>query len=473
MKVLVNILVIALLLFSVSCTQTDFVQENLKTFHEFKLKNGIPVIVKVTKQSRIQSIVCALKGGKALVPTEKSGLDKVLLRLMAMESKNYSDITRRAILKKTSATISASADLDFTHFYLKTIDTYFDETFDLYADLFMNPTFPEKFFNEVITNMKNQYRSDLTDGYARVSFAVNNSFFNGHPYYSYLYNLQSIENIKHQDIQKFYQNNYVASRTTLFAAGDFNIPNLQKKLDDTFGNMVKGTPYDIPLPDLNGKPNLPLILDAYEELKKEVSYVRGNFAVIPITHKDFWALTLSTKIVSDIMNDIIRTKNSMVYSVWSYIYRKKSNYANITAYRTNNPIKVIDLITESIDIASSGKCLSPYKGNGYTGDYVSIAEGLDFYKRSFATNFYSGLQDNTSIAMKMADSYMLTGDYTNYLRVMDRIKDVSAVDVQRAASTYIKNASKYWAITAHPDTIELIKKNYRSYASTYRMMNFQ
>ncbi len=473
MKMAVYVSVLILALFAGSCSRNSFVKENLKTFHEFRLKNGIPVVVKIARHSRTKSLVLVINGGKALVPAEKAGLDKLTQQLMRMESKKYSDVKRRTILKKTSSSIGASDGLDYTHYNLKTIDKYFNETFDLYADLLVNPSFPEKLFRETVTNLKNRYRSDLTDGYARVSLALNRSFFSGHPYCSYLFNVETIDNITLEDIKAFYRENYVASRMTLFAAGDFEIHSLKNRLDDAFGSIPQGTGFDAVPQKFAGSQGAPLILDPYADLKKETSYVRANFEVIPVTHKDYWALVLASSMVSEIMTDLIRTKNSMVYSVWSNVFGKRSNYASISAYRTNNPEKVVNLIKESIDIAAAGKCVSPYRGSGNNDEYVPIAEGLGFYKTSFATNFYTGLQTNASIAMKMADSYIHFRDYTNYLRVMSKIQAVSAEEVQRAVVRYIKNSDKVWAITAHPDTVEQIKKDHKAYASSYRVINLR
>ena len=457
----------------ISCDQAGFVKENLKTFHEFKLKNGIPVTVKITEHSRTKSVVCTVRGGKGLVPPEKAGLDKLTLQLMTMESEKYPDVTRRAILKRTSASIGAGDGLDYARYYLKSIDSYFDETFDLYADIFTHPAFSETFFEEVKTNLKNKYLSDLSDGYARVSLSVNRAFFEGHPYYSYLFNTKTIENITLEDVKVFYGNNFVASRMALFAVGDFDISSLKTKLEAAFGNIEKGEPFNAVSCKFNSSPDPPLSLDPCKDLKKETGYVRGNFEVIPVTHKDYWALVLASSIVSDIMTDLIRTKNSMVYSVWSNVFGKKSNYANISVYRTNNPVKVVELINEAIDIAASGKCVSPYKGENSSEEYVPVSDGLAFYKTSFSTGFYAGLQTNMSIAMKMADSYIHFGDYTSYLMAMEKIKAVSAKKVQEAVVRYIKTPAKHWAITAHPDTIEIIKKNHKTYSSTYRQVNLQ
>jgi len=462
------------LFFTASCAHNSgFIAENLKTFHEFKLKNGIPVVVKTSGQSRLRSIVLTLQGGKGLISDGKAGIDNVTQNLMKMESEKYPEVSRRAILKKSSTAIGTGDAIDFSTYYLKTIDSYFDETFDLYADLFLNPVFSEKYFDEIITNMKNSYRSDLTDGYARNSRALNLDFFKNHPYLSYLYNIETLENISLENVKEFYRQNYAASRIAIFAAGDFDINDLKKKLNNSFGNLEKGTPFDTPEKNFEVQEIPPLILDPYIELKKEVSYVRGNFPTVPVTHPDHWAIIIASNILSDILTNIIRTKNSMVYSVWANTYGKKSNYASISAYRTNDPVKVIDLITKSINIAASGKCLSPYKGDGGLDDYVPISEGLGFYKASSSTKYFSGLRTNSAIVSQMAGSYVRTGDYTSYLKTMDRINAVTPEEVKTAISKYFKNNKIWWAVTAHPDVIEELKKNHESYASKYKIVELK
>jgi predicted Zn-dependent peptidase len=471
MRIFRVVFTLTFIVLSLSCAhkKSSFITDNLKTFHEFKLQNGIPVVVKISKQSRLRSVVLTLQGGKDLVPEEKAGIDTVTMKLTNMESKKYSEISRRTILKKSSASIGVSDAIDFSSYTLKTIDSYFDKTFDLYADLFLNPLFSQKYFDEIITNMKNSYRSDLTDGYARVSKALNLSFFKGHPYSSYLYNIETLESIKLEEVKAFYNQNYVASRIAIFAVGDFNLEGLKKKLHNSFGQLKKGDPFDTPAQNFALDETLPLILDPYNELKKEVSYVRGNFATVPVTHPDHWAIGIASNILSDILQNIIRTKNSMVYSVWSNNNGKKSNYANISAYRTNDPIKVIDLIKESIAIAASGKCLSPYKGDGSEEDYIPVSEGLEFYKASSSTKYFSGLRTNQAIASRMAGSYMSTGDYTSYLKTMDRINAVTAGEVKTAVRKYFKNNNIWWAVTAHPDIIEELKDNHLSYSPEYKI----
>ena len=475
MRIFRIVFALTFLVLTLSCAHKNnsFITENLKSFHEFTLQNGIPVVVKISKQSRLRSIVLTLQGGKGLIPEGKAGIDNITQNLMNMESKKYPEVIRRTILKKSSASIGCSDAIDFSSYSLKTIGSYFNETFDLYADLFLNPVLSQKYFDEIITNMKNSCRSDLTDGYARVSKALNLSFFKDHPYFSYLYNTETLTNIKLEEVKAFYNQNYVASRIAIFAVGNFDIDKLKNKLDESFGRLKKGVPFDTPEKSFTVQKTPPLILDPYKELNKGASYVRGNFATVPVTHPDHWAIGIASNILSDILTNIIRTKNSMVYSVWSNNYGKKSNYANISAYRTNNPVKVIDLIKKSIDIAASGKCLSPYKGDGGEDDYIPISEGLEFYKASASTKYFSGLRTNQAIASRMAGSYMSTGDYTSYLKTRDRINAVTAEEVKASVLKYFKDNNILWAVTAHPDIIEDLQESHKSYAAEYKIVELK
>ena len=456
--------------FTLSCAHhSSFVQTNLENFHEFKLKNGIPVTVKLSEHSRLKSVVLALQGGKGRVPPDRAGLDTVTLKLMNMASEKYSDISRRSLLKKCSASMGVSDAIDYSTYAFKTIDTYFDRIFDLYADLFLHPVMSQRFFDEIITNMKNSYRSNLTDGYARVSTALNNDFFRDHPYAAYLYTTETLDRITLEQVKSFYRQNYVASRIAIFAAGNFDIQELQNRLNRTFGELQRGTSFETPAKAFDTVKNPRLILDAYKGLSKDASYVRGNFPSVPMTHADYWAVALAANILSDILSNIIRTQNGMVYSVWAHPYGKKSSYASISAYRTSDPVKVITLIQKSIEIAAEGKCLSPYKGNGHQDVFVPIEKGLAFYKASASTKYFSGLRTNRAIAGKMAASFILAEDVTAYLKVRDRINAVSAKQVKNAIRKYFQRDNILWAVSAHPDIIEELKKNHRAYAPEYKM----
>ncbi len=460
-----------LLLAAASCVHRTAEHTAFTAHRSFRLDNGIPVYVRVLEQSRTVSLVCALAGGKALVPPEQSGLDGMMLQLMAMESLGYSDERRRAILKRTSADISAVDGLDFNRYYLKTIDTYFDELFSLYTDLLLRPAFPEHLFREVRTTMINSYRSRLTDGYSRVSRAVNSVFFKDHPYQSHLFTPATLQSCTLEDVQALYRRAVRPGHMAFFAAGNVDCDDLYEKLNETFGSLPRHTIDENDVPPFAGSAVPLLVVDADPRQSRDVSYVRGNFPAIDYGHRDYWTLQLATRMLSDILGAELRTRNGLVYSVWANLHAKRAGYGSISLYRTSDPVKAAGLIEASLKILADGLCVSPYGTD--SGNYVPVRAGLDFYKRSFSTQYYSGLQDSASIAQKMAASCMLTGDPSYYLSVMERVMAVTAGQIAEAVRTHLLGSVTCWAVSAHPDTAGRLKESHSAYAPAYTTVTLE
>ncbi len=161
--------------------------------------------------------------------------------------------------------------------------------------------------------------------------------------------------------------------------------------------------------------------------------------------------------ISDIMNDLLRTRNALVYSAWAGMFNKKANYASLSAYRTSDPLKAIELINAAIDVAAKGKCVSPYSQKELPGAYIDIDMALGFYKKSFSTEYFSGIQDNAAVALSMATAYNTHGDSRRFLTDADMAGRVSAKDIVRVVNKYLKKGMITWALSAHPDTIAAVK----------------
>ncbi len=435
----------------------------LQTFHDFRLDNGIKVTVRHNPMSRVHAIVLYLRGGTAAVAPEKAGLDRIALQLMCMASERYTDSERREILKQTASVIEARNDLDFATIHMQTIDVHFARTFDLYLDLMTRPAFPQKLFEEQVTNALNAYRSSLTDGYARVSRVANQAFFNGHPYEAYLETPETLSGLTLQDMRDFYRSTMVAQRLTVFASGNFNVDALREQLNATIGSLPRGNAAPAAPGRFARKARARLLLDSSVHLSPDASYLRGNVATVPPQHADYWPLQLAGKILTDIMNDILRTRNALVYSTWAGMHSKQANYASLSAYRTSDPLKTIELITAAVDMVAQGKCVSPYsqKDLPIPGTYIEIDKALGFYRQAFSTEYYAGMQDNTAVALRMAAAHNSHGDSRQFLASMDKVNQVSARDISRVVKRYLKKDRIIWALSAHPDTIADVKNNHR------------
>ena len=132
-------------------------------------------------------------------------------------------------------------------------------------------------------------------------------------------------------------------------------------------------------------------------------------------------------------------------------------------------MKVYNHILESINYAAEGKAFSHESKDGF----VELDEVLDFYKASFQTEYFAELQSSSQIASKLADSYIITGDYRTYLNSLEKVKSLRASDIKTAITKYVKNGSKYCAITANPVIIEELKKDHESYGNEIKLIKIQ
>ena len=479
-------MIITLLLIAVTagCAAPRHLERAASGFQEFTLKNGIPVIVKISTHNSINALSLALKGGGSYVPRDLAGIEEMTLALALYESENFTNIAKRTILKETSAMISQSVGLDYSTYDLKTIDRYFPKTFELYADLLINPKFSEEHYKEVKTNMINRYRSRLTDGFSRVSLAINREFLKDHPYEAALADLRTYEKIALEDIRKYHRDNIVAARMLLVAVGNYDVPDLRMKLEAAFGSLPRGE-YNAPiLNHFTAERSIPLILDPTEHLREDVSFVRCNLVGPGFDSDEYWATVVAFRMLNDILFDQIRTKRGLVYSMFSFSLGKIANYSQIGAYRTGSPEKIMDLVDTSINMLAEGKCLAPNvsssaAGKGQIGsaapeagarpaDYINIGAALRFYKASFQTEYFQGLEANLPIAGSIIEYELKTGDYRNYMKTVHKIEQISSADIVEATKDFIKKPAKYCAVSANPVTIKALEESHASYAPEYK-----
>jgi len=477
-------IVLLLVVVTAGCAAHMQLKKSTAGFHEFSLGNGIPVIVKISTHNSINALSLALKGGGSYAPKDLSGIEEMTLALAQYESKNFTNIAKRTILKETSAMISQSVGLDYSTCDLKTIDGYFDRTFELFADLLINPRFSEEHFREVKTNMVNRFKGNLTDGYSRVSLAINREFLKDHPYEAGLEDLRSYEKMTLADIREYHKNHIIADRMLIVAVGNYDIPDLKTKLEATFGDLAGGE-YNAPLlHDFAAERSIPLILDPTDHLREDVSFVRCNLTGPGFDSDEYWATVLAFRMLRDILFDQVRTKRGLVYSMFSFSLGKLSNYSQISAYRTSDPAQIMGLVGESIDMLAEGRCLAPSvsssaSGKGQIGsaapeggagptDYINVAGAIEFYKASFQTEYFQVLEANLPIAGSIIAYQLQTGDYRNYLEAVHRIERISAVDIIEATNDFIKRPGKYCAVSANPAVIERLEENHSSYSPEYQ-----
>jgi zinc protease len=452
----------------------DFARENLGSFSVSVLDNGIPVIVKQNASNRILALKTVLVGQTSLVPLDKAGLEAVMLAMLTRGSAKYPYSELQRLLFEKSASISPSyTSFDMSSLDLFTIDAYFDQLFDLYADSFLHPGWNEEEFPRVMNDLKLAKRQAMNDPYTKSVIRVNERFFSGHPYASSWDGTESsLAGITLEEVKSYYEKTVLSGRIFIVAVGNFDTAKLVKKLNASFGAMPK-KPFSRPaVPQLGASLASDLILETFPQ-SEGLAYVRADFALPSPDSPDFPKLQVAFTLLDDVLFEIVRTRHGACYSVWSGIHPFTAGYGDITVYKTSVPGQVKQFVDDSIQVLVSGRCIAgkvsvsaegksgigqEVQAKDQKGVFVPIAEALPFYKKQFLSGFYSGQQSNISVAAEIASSVVYHGDYRDYLLMVDRVNAVGDAEVVRVVQTYMRNNPMLWIALGDEAVLKDVKK---------------
>jgi predicted Zn-dependent peptidase len=177
----------------------------------------------------------------------KAGTASLAMNLLDEGTKDMTSLQINERMQLLGANISTGSDLDISTVSLNTLKPSLGASIDLFANVILNPAFPEKEFKRLQTEQINQIKNEKAQPIGMVLRSMNKYFYGeGHPY-SNPYTGSGYENtvaeITKTDIEGFYQTWIKPNNATLIVTGDIDMNTLKNKLESSFGKWKKG---DIP-----------------------------------------------------------------------------------------------------------------------------------------------------------------------------------------------------------------------------------
>jgi len=435
-------------------TPGAYMQANLPSIETRVLANGATLIVKKNPANRIFSMKVAFRGGSALVPPEKAGLEAMTLALIARGSTTYPYAElQRLQYEKSSSIGSTASSYDWSSLDLNTIDKYWDELFKVFADCALNPAFDPAQFALVQNDFKVSIQKSMADPYNYAVTKLHDRMFAGHPYAAeFGGTASSISSITLDDIKSYYARTIGADRMVVVAVGNFDADRLAASLNATIGAIpAKG----VVIPPVGRyTPKAELYLEKFDK-SKGVAYVRGDYPIADIKSPDFPSLQLAYSMLDELLFSIVRTDHGACYSVWSRAFGFLNPYGSLVVYKTDKPSAAKGWVDESIALLASGKTLNIKGGDD---KYAPIASTIDAYKAKYVNAFYGNQETNAQTATQLASSYIYFGDHTEYLRFIDKINAISPEDIVAAVNAYVVNAPITWIVVADQATLAGVDK---------------
>jgi zinc protease len=429
--------------------------ENKDSLKVYTLDNGIPLVVKAVSSNRIVAVKLIVRGTASCTPAGKEGLERLTLNTMGRGSLKYAYDQLQGLAYKTSSVIGGvSSNYDYSSFDLVCLDKYFDDAFDAFADCFLNPSLNAADFQAALGEMRASRSGLKADPYNYATSLLHQITFKNHPYARDPQGLDySLANMSLPDVQDYRKTLLGAERLAIVAVGNFDPDTVFKRINSSFGKILKG---DVKLEATpTARIDSGLTLVPFPD-SQAIAYIRGDFNVPAIASRDSAAYAVGATILTDLLYDIVRVKHGACYTPMALNFGYASPYGSIVIYKSSVPGAVKGYMDEAVKTLVAGK--TPNLQGQAGAEYGDLSATIEGYKAKYINAFFGGQETNQSVAEQIAASYVRFGDPTEYLKLIDKVNAVSAQDVERVMKKCVQDGRVSWIIISDQDTLNAMDK---------------
>jgi len=219
--------------------------QNLELIIQDKIENDIVFetihhirVGYIYKKSHLTFLQIANRAGSQIESNEEWGISHILEHMFFKGSKKRpNSIEFLRSYNRIGASMNAYTDYDHTNYHISMLNEVFEEGFDIIADMYINPLFPESEFKKELNPILSEFRENEDDP---VDYLYENCMKNFiSPFHSIL---GTEESIKKTTIEKMFQfkNKYYGKNNTVITAVGGISPDL-------FFNKIKEYFKDLPL----------------------------------------------------------------------------------------------------------------------------------------------------------------------------------------------------------------------------------
>lgn len=399
-------------------------------FEQFKLPNGLNVIMHVDKSTPIVAVdLWYHVGSKNEVPG-RTGFAHLFEHMMFQGSKNYNDDYFKP-LQEAGATINGSTNTDRTNYY-ETVPTNFLEL-ALYMEADRMGGLTEAMTMEKLNNQRDVVKNEKRQSYDNQPYGTASEkiaeimYPANHPYHwTTIGSLDDLTAASMEDVKSFFRTYYVPNNCSLVIAGDFDPKQAKAWVEKYFGPIPRGKDITRPNP-----PTPKFDAEIRKSFEDDVPLPR--LYMLWHTTKRFSgddnALSMLGSVLSAGRNSRLQSKliyeKQLVQDVSGFNQAREIAGA-FQVQATARPGKTLDEIEK--EILSE---IERIKKEPPTADEMERA------LNQLESQAVYGLQTVFGKADQMNNYYTMRGKPDYFQQNLNDFRKVTAADVQRVAQTYL------------------------------------
>jgi zinc protease len=390
------------------------------------LDNGLVLLTSEQRALPMVSIELLIEAGSRFEPAERAGLANLTARLLTYGTRRRSATEISEALDFIGASLTTGASREVASVSMTLLKKDLATGLELLAEILTQSTFPQAEIDRqkqaVIASIR--AREEDPGAVAESRFAA--ALFPESPYGRPVEGTEaSVKNLRREDLQEFFTNQYRPNRTIISVVGDIAEQEIAEALKQAMKEWNKGT--------ASGKPP-PAVAGAAQTVRVHKDLTQSNIVLghegVARSNPDYYAIQVMNYILggggfSSRAMESIRNERGLAYSVYCYFSAEKSygRFQFVMQTKNETAAEAIRLAHEEIRRIREAP--------------VSEQE-LDDAKNYLIGSFALRLDTNRKVASFLAqvEYYELGLDYPE--RYADLIGKVTREDVQRVAKQYLQ-----------------------------------
>ena len=418
------------------------------SWQEKTLSNGLKVLVAEQHELPLVQFNLSINAGWTADPANKPGVSSLTSDLQDEGTKNRTALEISQDLKEIGANLGTGSSFDGSTVSLNTLKKHLIKSLELFADVIVNPNFPE----EELDRKKKQYLAQIMQEKRQPFTASIKSFLKtlygtDHPYgqpYTGTGTEESINSMTRNDLQKYYDNYFRPNNSTLIVVGDVTINEIIPVLENVLKTWKKKNVPAIKIPKIKPIQGSHVYLIDKPGAAQSV-IVTGKLGMLRNSSEYFKV---------ELMNTILGGKftsrlNMNLREDKGYTYGAGSMFMY---FKGLGPFLAYAQVQSKVTKESLMEFVKEFKGVG--GEIPVGAEELDETKKYITLRYPKEFETISQIGGKLSElvEYDLSKDYFD--KYVSSIEKVSSSDVANVAKKYIDVENMLFVIVGDVSKIE-------------------
>lgn len=439
MRILKTTALVAASLLMINCS--DSKEEKTTTsatefkidYEKFTLDNGLEVILHEDHSDPIVAVATMMHVGSNREKPGRTGFAHFFEHMSFNDSENVPVGANRKMIPEWGGSRNGGTSNDYTVYYEVVPKDAFEKILWIDSDRFgymINTVTKEALEREkqVVKNEKRQRVDNAAYGYTD-EIKRKNLYPENHPYnWTVIGALPDLQAATIDDVKEFYKQYYGASNASLVIAGDINIEETKKLVEQWFGEIPSG-------PKVESLPPMPVTLEKTKSLFFEDGFaklpeLRMTFPTVEQYNEDKYALEILGQVLSGSkkapLYKTIVEEQKLAPRVGTY--QSSSELAGEFVFRVRaNAGTDLDNVKNAID-----EGLLRFEKEGVN------EKDLKRIKAELETSLYRGVSTVLNKAFQLVEDNEFKGNPSYITETAKLTNAVTAEDVMAAYNKYLK-----------------------------------